>query len=92
MQGEDFGGLTQHSQEPGGMRLQGSNHSNFSMGFGAASTTIHRPARGAGFEGTTCPRTKGELWSTLGFTALPEGRALDAPRDHYASPYMQLCS
>jgi hypothetical protein len=38
MQGEDFGGLIWHSQEPGG-----------------------------------------KLWSTLGFTAPPEGRALEAP-------------
>jgi hypothetical protein len=30
------------------MHLQGSNRSNSSMGFGAASTTIHHPAQGAG--------------------------------------------
>jgi hypothetical protein len=39
--GEDFQRLTRHCQEPGGMRLQGSNHSNSSMGFRSASTTIH---------------------------------------------------
>jgi hypothetical protein len=61
MQGEDFRGLTQRSQEPGGMRLQGSNHSNSSMGFEATSVTIHYPARGAGSEGTTCPQTQGKL-------------------------------
>jgi hypothetical protein len=41
---EDFGGLTWRSQEPRGVRLQGSNRSNSSMGFGAASTTVHRLA------------------------------------------------
>jgi hypothetical protein len=30
-------------------------------GFGAASTTIHRPARGVGFGGITCTQTQGEL-------------------------------
>jgi hypothetical protein len=39
--GEDFGGLTRRSQEPGGTRLQGSNRSNSSMGFGATTTNIH---------------------------------------------------
>jgi hypothetical protein len=52
-QDEDFGGLTRRSQEPGGVRLQGSNYSNSSIGFGAASTTIHCPSRGVGSGGTT---------------------------------------
>jgi hypothetical protein len=37
--------------EPGGVRLQGRNHSNSSMRFRAAATTIHRPAQGSGSGG-----------------------------------------
>jgi hypothetical protein len=85
-QGGDFGGLTWRSQEPRGELLQGSNRSNSCMRFGATSTTIQRLARGVGSEGTTCPRTQGELRSTLGFTAPPEGQAPEASRVHYASP------
>jgi hypothetical protein len=51
-QGKDLGGLTWHSQEPEGARLKGSNRSHSSMGFGAASTTIHYPSRGIGSGGT----------------------------------------
>jgi hypothetical protein len=43
-QGKDFGGLTRRSQEPRGVRLQGSDRSNSSMSLGAASTTIRRLA------------------------------------------------
>jgi hypothetical protein len=39
--GEDFRDLTRHIQEPGGVRLQGSNRLNSSMWFGAVSTIIH---------------------------------------------------
>jgi hypothetical protein len=91
-QGEYFGGLTRRSQEPGGVRVQGSNRSNSSMGFRVVSTTIHHPARGMGSRGTTYPRTQGEFRSTKGFTAPLEGRALEASRVHYVLPCMQLCS
>jgi hypothetical protein len=74
------------------VHLQGSNRSNSSMGFGVVSTTIHCLAQGVGSRGTTCPQTRGELRSTSGFTAPREGQAPDAPRVHYASPCMQLCS
>jgi hypothetical protein len=53
MQGEDFGGPTQRSQESEGMFLQGSNRSNSSMGFRVASTTIHRPTQGVDSRGAT---------------------------------------
>jgi hypothetical protein len=52
------------------------------------STTIHHPARGVGSVGTACPRTLGELRSTSGFTTLPEGRAPEVSRVHFALPYM----
>jgi hypothetical protein len=43
-QGDDFGGLTRCSQEPRGVHLQWSNHSNPSMGFEPMPTTIHYPS------------------------------------------------
>jgi hypothetical protein len=52
MQGEDFGSLTRCSHEPGDVRLEWSNRSNSSMGFGVAPTTIHCPSRGVGSGGT----------------------------------------
>jgi hypothetical protein len=60
--------------------LQGSNRLNSSMRFRAMSTTIRPPPRVAGFEGTTCPRTQGELRSNSGFTAPSERRAPEASR------------
>jgi hypothetical protein len=53
---------------------------------------IDHPDRGAGSAGTAFPQTRGELQSTTGFIALPEGRPLVVPRVPYASPCMQLCS
>jgi hypothetical protein len=38
--------------EPGGVRFQRRNHSNSSMRFRAAATTIHRPAQGVGSGGS----------------------------------------
>jgi hypothetical protein len=61
------------------------------MGFGAMSTTIHRPRWGVVWA-LKAPHVLEPEVSYGRFTAPPEGRALEASHVHYASPCMQLCS